>query len=58
MSIYHHGVRVTEANGGTRPIRSISASIIGLVVTAPAADADAFPVNKLVQITSVQNASA
>lgn len=37
MSDYHHGVRVTEINEGTRPIRTVSTAVIGLVATAPAA---------------------
>lgn len=56
MSTYHHGVRVTETSGGARPNRAITASIIGMVVTAPAADAELFPVNQLVQVTSVSDA--
>lgn len=32
---YHHGARVTEINEGTRPIRTISTAIIGMVATAP-----------------------
>nr|WP_240315036.1 hypothetical protein [Chromobacterium haemolyticum] len=31
---YHHGVRVLEINTGTRPIRTISTAIIGMVCTA------------------------
>ena len=38
---YHHGVRVTEINTGTRPIRAIATAIIGLVCTGPTADAQA-----------------
>lgn len=32
---YHHGVRVVEINEGTRTIRTVATSIIGLVATAP-----------------------
>lgn len=39
MPDYHHGVRVTEINEGTRPIRTVSTAVIGLVATAPAASA-------------------
>ena len=35
MSDFHHGVRVTEINEGTRPIRTVSTAVIGLVATAP-----------------------
>ena len=36
---YHHGVRVLELSAGLRPVRAISTAIIGLVCTAPLADA-------------------
>ncbi len=36
---YHHGVRVVEINEGTRPIRTVSTSVIGMVATAPNAAA-------------------
>ena len=35
MSDYHHGVRVVEINEGTRPIRTVSTAVIGLIATAP-----------------------
>ncbi|RUR46211.1 phage tail sheath protein [Vreelandella populi] len=53
MSDYHHGVRVVEINEGTRPIRTVSTAVIGIVATAPAADADAFPLNTPVLITDL-----
>jgi phage tail sheath protein FI len=53
---FHHGVRVVEINEGIRPIRVIATAIIGLVATAPDADADAFPLNKPVLITRVTQA--
>ena len=31
---YHHGVRVIEISEGTRPIRTITTAVIGLVATA------------------------
>ncbi|CAE7405593.1 gpFI [Symbiodinium microadriaticum] len=40
-----HGVDVVEIDDGVRPIRTVRASVIGLVGTAPDADADAFPLN-------------
>lgn len=40
---YHHGVRVLELNEGTRPIRTVSTAVIGLVATAEDADAAALP---------------
>ncbi|MCL2020925.1 MAG: phage tail sheath protein [Betaproteobacteria bacterium] len=53
---FHHGVRVIEINEGIRPIRVISTAIIGLIATAPDADAEAFPLNKPVLITRVTQA--
>ena len=50
---YHHGVRVVEINNGTRPIRTVSTAIIGLIATADDADAAAFPLDTAVLITSV-----
>ncbi|WP_175773524.1 phage tail sheath protein [Paraburkholderia phenazinium] len=50
---YHHGVRVEEINQGTRPIRTISTAIVGVVCTAEDADATAFPLDKPVLLTNV-----
>ncbi|MGP9466735.1 phage tail sheath protein [Halomonas sp. TP35] len=50
---HHHGVRVVEINEGTRPIRTVSTAVIGVVATAPAADEDAFPLNTPVLITDL-----
>jgi phage tail sheath protein FI len=50
---YHHGVRVIEINEGSRPIRTISTAVIGLVVFAEDADPNAFPLNTPVLITNV-----
>ncbi|PRC90980.1 phage tail sheath protein [Solimicrobium silvestre] len=50
---YHHGVRVIEINEGTRPIRTISTAVIGLVATASDADATVFPLNTPVLLTNV-----
>ncbi|CAE6841865.1 Putative prophage major tail sheath protein [Paraburkholderia aspalathi] len=50
---YHHGVSVTEINQGSRPIRSISTAIIGVVCTAEDADATAFPLDTPVLFTNV-----
>lgn len=40
---YHHGVRVLEINEGTRPIRTVSTAVVGVVCTAEDADATMFP---------------
>lgn len=53
---YHHGVRVIELDGGTRPIRTISTGIIGMVCTGPAADADFYPLNQPVLVTDIYTA--
>jgi phage tail sheath protein FI len=55
---YHHGVRVLEINEGTRPIRTISTAVIGLIATADDADAAAFPLNTPVLLTNVIAAQA
>ncbi|QYX51514.1 phage tail sheath protein [Pseudomonas sp. S07E 245] len=53
---YHHGVRVLEINEGTRPIRTISTAVVGLVCTADDADPEAFPLDTPVLLTNVQSA--
>jgi phage tail sheath protein FI len=53
---YHHGVRVVELSDGRRPIRTIETAIIGIVATAPDADAAAFPLDTAVLITDVLSA--
>ncbi|MGF7190653.1 phage tail sheath protein FI [Robbsia andropogonis] len=50
---YHHGVRVQEITAGPRPIRTVSTSIIGVVCTAPDADATTFPLDTPVLVTDV-----
>lgn len=55
---YHHGVRVTEINEGTREIRTLSTAIIGMVATASDADAVYFPLNKAVLVTDIYAAIA
>lgn len=58
VTSYHHGVRVIEINEGTRPIRTVSTAVIGLVATADDADVTVFPLNVPVLITNVQAAIA
>ena len=53
MSDYHHGVRVIEINNGTRPIRTISTAVIGLIATAEDADAATFPYDTPVLLTNI-----
>ncbi|KIC14066.1 phage tail sheath C-terminal domain-containing protein [Leisingera sp. ANG-Vp] len=45
MAGFLHGVEVLEIDTGARPIRTIATGVIGIVGTAPGADADAFPLN-------------
>ena len=53
---YHHGVRVTEISAGLQAITMISTAIIGLVATAPDADATVFPLNTPVLVTKINTA--
>ncbi|KVE64670.1 phage tail protein [Burkholderia vietnamiensis] len=55
-SDYHHGVRVIEINDGTRPIRTVSTAVIGMVCTGDDADATTFPENRPFLITDVRAA--
>lgn len=55
-SDYHHGVRVIEINDGTRPIRTVSTAVIGIVCTGDDADATTFPENRPFLITDVRAA--
>ncbi len=56
LTPYHHGVRVQEINDGLQPIRIISTAIIGIIATAPDADAAMFPLNKAVLVTKIDTA--
>ena len=53
-----HGCEVVEIAGGTRPIKVVKSSVIGLIGTAPEADADAFPLNEAVLIPGNQTLAA
>ena len=55
-SDYHHGVRVIEINNGTRTIRTIATAVVGIVATAPDADANQFPLNRPVLISNLATA--
>lgn len=56
LSGYHHGVRVTEVNTGTTTLRLTSTATIGIVGTAMAASADAFPLDTPVLFTNINKA--
>lgn len=45
-----HGVEVIEMDGGPRPIKTAKSSVVGLIGTAPNADAAKFPLNTPVLI--------
>jgi len=53
-----HGIETVEVDDGTRPIRTVKSSIIGLIGTAPDADADKFPLNHPVLIAGDPRAGA
>ncbi|SFB30492.1 phage tail sheath protein [Azotobacter beijerinckii] len=53
---YHHGVRTIEASDGSRPIRTVSTAVIGVVCTGSDADATVFPLDTPVLLTNVQAA--
>lgn len=53
-----HGVEVIEIDGGSRPIATVRASIIGIVGTAPSADPAAFPLNTPVLIAGSRREAA
>jgi len=46
-----HGVEVLQIDTGVRPIQTVRSSVIGLVGTAPDADAAKFPLNTPVLVT-------
>lgn len=56
--VYHHGVRVIEINEGSRPIRTVSTAVVGVVCTSSDADASAFPLNQPVLLTDLRAAIA
>lgn len=46
-----HGVEVVELTQGVRPLRTVRSAVIGLIGTAPNADASVFPLNEPVLIS-------
>lgn len=53
-----HGIKVTEVASTKRTIATVATAVIGLVATAPAADAAVFPLNTPVKITVIDDAIA
>jgi len=52
-----HGVEVVQIDDGLRPIQTVKSSIIGVVGTAPDADAGVFPVDTPVLVTGPRMAA-
>jgi phage tail sheath protein FI len=53
-----HGVEVVELSDGLRPIQTVRSSVIGLIGTAPTADATVFPLNTPVLIAGSRGQAA
>lgn len=53
-----HGVEVTEIDSGTRPIRTVRSSVIGVIGTAPDADSAAFPLDTPVLVAGSRTEAA
>lgn len=53
-----HGLQHIEINTGTGAVKTVSTSVLGLVVTGPAADAAFFPAGELVLVTDIGAAIA
>jgi phage tail sheath protein FI len=53
-----HGVEVLEIDAGLRPIRTVKSSVIGVVGSAPGADATKFPLNTPVLIAGSRTDAA
>lgn len=53
-----HGVEVVEITDGLRPIQTVQSAVIGIIGTAPNADADVFPLNTPVLLAGRPPASA
>lgn len=53
-----HGIETKEIDDGIRPIRTVTSSVIGIVGTAPDADADLFPLDTPVLLTGPRAAAA
>jgi phage tail sheath protein FI len=48
-----HGTEVIELDDGARPVQTVRTAVIGLVGTAPDADANVFPLDQPVLVTSL-----
>jgi len=55
---YHHGARIEETTDAAPTLKTISTAVIGLVATAPEADAKLFPLDTPVLLTNPQDGLA
>ncbi|MFZ5705725.1 MAG: phage tail sheath subtilisin-like domain-containing protein [Pseudomonadota bacterium] len=55
---YEHGIRITEREGGTRPVAGSATEVLGLVSVASDADVATFPLDTPVLLTDVRGALA
>ena len=53
-----HGVELLEVDAGARPVETVRSSVIGLIGTAPLADAATFPLNTPVLIANSRTLAA
>jgi phage tail sheath protein FI len=53
---FKHGITLIEISDGARTLTAVSTAIIGLVATAPDADADIFPLDRPALITDIEGA--
>lgn len=53
-----HGVEVLDIDGGPRPVQTVRSAVIGIVGTAPDADAEAFPLNTPVMVANSRTLAA
>lgn len=53
-----HGIEVVELDDGPRPIRTVKSSVIGLIGTAPEADAKKFPLDAPILIAGRRTEAA
>lgn len=55
---YNHGVKINEVDTGAQAVRTVSSSVIGIVGTAPEADASAFPLGVPVMVAGSRSKAA
>ena len=53
---FFHGIKVNEPLTGARPLTLVASAIIGMIVTAPDADAEDFPLDRPVLVTDIRTA--